>query len=152
MLPADKRILILLDNKSLLKGHIKDLLETNGFICESTANSRVGLFKLQTSKFLLVIIDHDDPKGGLEFLNALGKKDYLERPLIILLSSTTNKPIRKEALSAGAYAVLEKPFKNDELLLVITRAIKRYAHTVNARASLGTNPLQDDMTEVECVN
>lgn len=144
---SSNRILIL-DNNPLLKGHIKDLLDAKGLQCEITANSRRGLNKLQSHEFVLVLIDHDKPEiDGLEFLNALGKKDHLEPPLVIVLSSKTNKTIRKKALRAGAYAIVEKPYRKDELRLVITRAIKRYAQILSRRPCPGHNPL---MYEVSC--
>ena len=143
----NKRILIIVDNKSRFTGRMKDLIEAKGLHCEISTGSRGGLPKLGTNKFFLIIIDYDTPKmDGLALLNALGKKDYLTPPLIILFLDTPNKPTRKKALRAGAYAVLEKPIKSEELLSVIIRAYKRYTHTLNHKFSPNQNPLLCEMT------
>ena len=143
----NKRILIILDSKSRLKGHLKDLIETKGLHCEVCTSSRTGINRLHENKFFLTIIDYDTPKmDSLDLLNALGKKDYLSPPLVILFLNSPNKATRKKALRAGAYAVLEKPLKTQELLSVIIRAYKRYAHTLNHKVSPAQNPLICEMT------
>ena len=147
----NKHILIILDNKSRFTGRLKDLIQTKGLHCEISTSSRVGLTRLHTNKYFLVIIDYDTPKmDGLALLHALGKKDYLTPPLVILFLNTPNKSTRKKALRAGAYAVLEKPIKTEELLSVIIRAFKRYAHTLNNKISPSQNPLMCEMTSTSC--
>jgi DNA-binding NtrC family response regulator len=116
------KILIIDDEKSI-RDVFSLLLEERGFIVGTAENTEAGLDKAR--KFLpdIILLDMNLPdKSGIEVLPEI-KENHPQTEVIIITAFGTIKNA-VEATKLGAYDYLEKPVDNEELLLVISRALE----------------------------
>ena len=70
----------------------------------------------------LLILDLQMPgMSGLELLERLRRRDGA--PPVILMTGNATDQVRTRASAAGAYAFLEKPFRGNELVRIVTDAL-----------------------------
>ena len=116
------KILIIDDEKSI-RDIFSLMLKEKGYIVETAENGKEGLSK--TKKFIpdIVLLDMNLPDvSGIEVLSEI-KKSLPKTEIIIMTAYGTIKNA-VEATKLGAYDYLEKPVDNEELLLVISRALE----------------------------
>jgi DNA-binding NtrC family response regulator len=71
----------------------------------------------------LLLLDIEMPgQSGLEFLREL--KEQKDSPAIIMITAYGSEKVAVEAMKAGAYDYLPKPFELDELRLVVEKAFE----------------------------
>lgn len=121
------RILIVDDEDAARYGMRKALGKTR-YIIEEAENGRVALEKLAEFKPDLVLCDINMPEmNGLEFIYQLQKQEgeggFL--PLVIVLTAFGSEKIAVDAMKAGAYDYLSKPFEIEELRLVVNKALDK---------------------------
>jgi DNA-binding NtrC family response regulator len=72
----------------------------------------------------VVLLDYNLPDGdGLELLREIG--DAPESPAVIMITAHGSERVAVEAMKAGAYDYLTKPYDIDELRLTVSRALER---------------------------
>jgi DNA-binding NtrC family response regulator len=71
----------------------------------------------------LLLLDIEMPQeSGLEFLQELKSKE--DSPAVIMITAYGSEKVAVEAMKAGAYDYLPKPFEVDELRLVVSKALE----------------------------
>jgi DNA-binding NtrC family response regulator len=116
------KILIIDDEKSI-RDIFSLLLTDKGYLVETAAQGREGLEQARTLAPDLVLLDMNLPDiSGLEVLDGLRGFPGGARIIIITAFGTIRNAV--EATKLGAYAYLEKPVNNEELLLLIDRALE----------------------------
>jgi CheY-like chemotaxis protein len=88
-------------------------------------DGREGLERLSEHKDVdIILLDINMPRmNGLEFLAAVkGNKDTARIPVVIITTEGTEDDTQR-GLEAGASAYVRKPFRNEELLGVITKLV-----------------------------
>lgn len=121
----DKRARVLIvDDEQNMRHFLSALLVKEGYLVD-TANSGVQALEfLQQAHYDFLLCDIRMPEmDGLQMLEALSEFDNL--PLIIMMSAYGTVDIAVEAMKKGAYDYISKPFKTDEILLVIKKAEER---------------------------
>lgn len=119
---AIERILVV-DDEMKLPTLFKTVLEKEGYRVESAVSGPEALERLETEWFDLVISDLRMPDmDGLEFI----KKAKALSPTIpcILLTAYGTIESAVAAMKEGAYDYLTKPIHNEELKLVVKRALQ----------------------------
>ena len=129
------KILIVDDEKSI-REIFTVLLEERGFLVEAAETGAEGVARARAFLPDIVLLDMNLPDmTGLETLTRI-KANLPETDVVIITAFGT---IRNavEATKLGAYAYLEKPVDNDELLLTISRLteVKRLAREVEGLRS-----------------
>ncbi len=100
-----------------LGGLIKSIAEAS-----STSEARARIAEHRPDVLLL---DVNLPgQSGLEFLPEIVAADGTTPPLIILITAHGSERMAVEALKAGAYDYLPKPFEVDDLRLVVKNALE----------------------------
>jgi len=101
------------------------MLKAAGYNFVSYASAQDFLDKLDGVNAKCLLIDLRMPgMNGLELQKALAdKKVYIP---IILITAHADVPVAVQAVKAGAYDVLEKPFTEDVLVDRIERAFRLY--------------------------
>lgn len=120
-----KRILVAEDEPGYLD-LIDVLLRTAGYQVTPLADGAKALESALASPPHLVITDVRIPGlDGYHFAQSLGEKLGPAVPKIIVMTSRdTTAPAEKQAAAfSGADAVVQKPFKTDELLKVVRRLL-----------------------------
>jgi two-component system response regulator HydG len=99
-----------------------DGLEDHGYRAEPVASGRRAIELIQREKFDAVVTDLRMPDAdGLQVL-AASRQQSPERPVIIMTAySAIDTAV--ESIRQGAYHYLTKPFKTDELVIFLGRAL-----------------------------
>lgn len=116
------RILVVDDESGILES-LRILLRTEGFSPFIAQGGRQGIERLNELKPDLVLTDVRMPDaGGVQVLSASKALDA-EVP-VILMTAQASLQSAVQAVNEGAYYYIQKPFRNDELLTILRRALE----------------------------
>jgi len=130
--------ILIIDDEKNIRNVFRLLLEDKGYEVEEAETGRAGLE--QTLRFSpeVVLLDMNLPDmSGLEVLAEIRQAAPRVQTIIITAFGTIRNAV--EATKLGAYAFLEKPVDNEELLLILSRLleVKRLqAEVENLRSEL----------------
>ena len=117
------RILIVDDDRAMCQLLI-DLLGEEGYETGVAYDGESALDKYRTNRFDLTITDLMMPKmKGIELVTRLREIDSGALVLLITAFGTIESAV--EAMRAGAFHYVTKPFHNDEILIQVKRAIEQ---------------------------
>ena len=118
-----RRILAVDDEENILVV-LRTLLRRNGYEVETAASGEEALAMVDSFGPDCVITDVRMPKmGGLDLLATLRAKG--NDATVIVMSAYGNNDLAIEAMKAGAYDYIQKPFKQDEVVLALRKAEER---------------------------
>jgi len=124
-------ILIVDDEKNYLVV-LEALLGSEGYEIVTTDNARAAVRSVRESDLDLVITDMKMPgMSGMELLEEC-KKIRPELPVIMMTAYGTIE-MAVEAMKKKAYDYITKPFNNEELKLIIKKALENYRLTKENR-------------------
>jgi two-component system, chemotaxis family, chemotaxis protein CheY len=114
-----KRILIVDDSPTIRK-LIGYVLKKKGYLTEEAEDGMDAMEKLSGAEVDLVIVDLNMPNmDGISFVKNLRSSYYnLDLP-VIMLTTTNDGDLKKEAYGAGVNLFLNKPIQPDVLLFKI---------------------------------
>ena len=117
------RILII-DDEERVRQACRRVLEPEGYAISEAAHGRQGLVMIQKDKPDLVLVDLMMPvMDGTEVLGAL-RRDYPDLAVVVITGyATMDRAV--EAMKLGADDFLAKPFRPQDLRLVVDRALRR---------------------------
>ena len=117
------RILIIEDEKSM-REVLRILLEEEGYEITAASNGLEGMEYLRDDIFDLVVTDIKMPKAdGFEVLKKV--KELSPSTIVIMITAFGTTESTIEAMKLGAYDYIHKPFKIDEIRLIIQKAFER---------------------------
>ena len=113
---------MIVDDEEAARYGMRRALTTYGYnICEAgSAEAARALLKQQEADLLLLDVNLPG-MSGLDFLREL-KSSNGNGPLVIIVTAHGSERMAVEAVKAGAYDYLSKPFELDDLRLVIKNA------------------------------
>ncbi len=118
-----RRVLIV-DDEENLRLVLRTLLERHGYIVETAATAERALELVESFGPDAVLTDVRMPRmSGLDLLATLRAKGH--EATVIVMSAYGSVDQALEALKAGAYDYLQKPFKPDEVVLTLKKAEER---------------------------
>src|SRR5262245_39473723 len=118
-----RRVLVV-DDEENLRLVLKTFLKRQGYQIEVADNGEVALDMVESFGPDFIITDVRMPKmGGLDLLSTLKAKG--NEATVIVMSAYGNIDLAIEAMQAGAYDYVQKPFKNEEVLLALRKAEER---------------------------
>ncbi|MBE9485870.1 MAG: sigma-54-dependent Fis family transcriptional regulator [Chloroflexi bacterium] len=116
--------ILIVDDESSLREMLAILLQREGYQVEQAANGAVALDMALETAYDLIISDIQMPKmTGIELLRQLREQDNDVTVMMMTAFSSTEEAVA--AMKLGAYDYITKPFKNDEIRLVIKNALER---------------------------
>lgn len=116
------RILIIEDEK-LIRWSLRQRFEEEGYIVVEAATGLLGLEKIETTVFDLVMLDNKLPgMSGLDVLRHVRAAD--EDIVILMMTAYSNVEDAVEAMRLGAFDYIKKPFKVDALMLTVAKALE----------------------------
>jgi len=119
------RDILIVDDEADIRMLIGGVLTDEGYSAREAADSDAALAEIATRRPSLVILDiwlHNSALDGLELLKVVRREDP-SMPIVIISGHGTIETA-VSAIKLGAYDFIEKPFKADRLLHVVTRAIE----------------------------
>ncbi len=118
-----RRVLIV-DDEENIRLVLRTILRKNGYETEVADNGEDALAKLDVFGPDFILTDVRMPKmGGLDLLSTLKAKQHAAT--VIVMSAHGHIDMALEAMKAGAYDYVPKPFKPEEVLLVLRKAEER---------------------------
>ncbi|MEA1922231.1 MAG: response regulator [Pseudomonadota bacterium] len=115
--------IFLVEDEGLLRNVLAITLRNAGYVVETSENAEDCLFCLGQQDYDLLVTDIMLPGiSGLELLAFV--KDKLSYMPVILMTASSDLLSAVEALRLGATDYLCKPFKDEELLLRISRCLE----------------------------
>jgi two-component system, NtrC family, response regulator AtoC len=118
-----KRVLVV-DDEENIRLVLKTLLRRYGYDVEVAAGGQEALSKIDTFGPDVVLTDVRMPKvGGMDLLAVLRAKN--NPATVIVMSAYGNVEQAIDAIKAGAYDYLQKPFQPDEVVLALRKAEER---------------------------
>src|SRR6266540_4768605 len=100
------------------------ILTDHGYDARAVASGEDALRELAARDYDLVLTDVRMPgMGGLELLRRIQAAD--PHQLVIVMSAYGSHEAALEAMKAGAYDYVSKPFRPDEVVLVLRKAEER---------------------------
>ena len=119
----EKRILII-DDEENMRHMLTALLTGSGFIVDSVSDGMQAMQKIEDIHYNFIFCDIRMPNmDGMTFLKTAG--DKLEDVNVIMMSAYGSIDTAVEAMKIGAYDYISKPFKTDEVLLILKKADER---------------------------
>ena len=118
------RILVVEDEKAIQLA-LSGLLRREGYEVEVAGTGEDALAKLGETTFDLVITDLALGRGmsGMDVLRSA--KELRDETLVVMITAQGSEAIAVEAMKAGAEDYVPKPFDNDEIRMVVHRALDR---------------------------
>jgi two-component system response regulator AtoC len=118
-----RRILIV-DDEENIRLVLRTLLRRHGYEVEAASSGEEALPLVESFGPDVVLADVRMPKmGGLDLLATLRAKGH--DATVIVMSAYGNIDQAIDAMKAGAYDYIQKPFKNDEVVLALKKAEER---------------------------
>jgi two-component system response regulator PilR (NtrC family) len=120
----DKNRILVVDDEPGMREFLEIMLEKEGYSVETTADGRKAIEKIENKPFDLAILDIQMPvMNGIEVLKKISEKKTETTAIMITAFASHETAI--EAMKLGAYDYITKPFKIDEIKLVIKKALDK---------------------------
>jgi DNA-binding NtrC family response regulator len=121
---SDKLRIMVIDDEEIVGKRLKPALEKRGDIIEAFVNSRDALMRLAEERFDIVITDiRMDEIDGLEVLDYI--MSHSKDTKVIMITGYATVEVAREALAKGAFDFIAKPFKPEDLRIIINKAAKQ---------------------------
>ena len=120
----EARILVVDDDKELAD-NLVEYLSKLGYQAAPAYGGREALSRFEQGDFQLVITDLKMPEmDGMELLEAVKALDRRVVAMVITGYGTIESAV--DAIKKGAYDYIPKPFKMEELEVIVSRALERH--------------------------
>ncbi len=123
MKASDIAILVVDDENTIREGAVR-ILEKEGWQAAAAVNGTEGLGRMAEKAYYILLLDLMMPGiSGMEVLQHV-RKNYPDTAVIVITGYATIENA-VEAMKAGAYDFIAKPFTPDQLRIVVGRAVDR---------------------------
>ncbi len=121
---STKGIIHLIDDEPVIHDVLTQLLTSEGYEVEISASGEEALEKFPSHSFDVILLDLLMPGlDGIETLRRIKRLDPLAAVIIITAYGSVESAI--SAMKIGALDYVQKPFKHDDLLLAVEKAVER---------------------------
>ncbi len=121
---SSKGIIHVIDDEPVIHDVLDQLLTSEGYEVEHSSSGEEALGKFAPQSCDVVLLDLLMPGwDGIEVLKRIKKIDPMAAVIIITAYGSVESAI--SAMKLGAVDYIQKPFKHDDLLLTLERAIER---------------------------
>ena len=116
--------ILVVDDEEHIRRILTIMLEKHGYRVRTASGGAEAVEAARAASFDAVITDQRMPHmDGLDLLRRL--KDLDPEQVIIVVTAFSSVETAVDAMRAGAYDYLSKPFKEKELILVLEKALER---------------------------
>ncbi|MEQ9617915.1 MAG: sigma-54 dependent transcriptional regulator [Deltaproteobacteria bacterium] len=119
----DNRIIVV-DDEPGMREFLEIMLRKDGYTVDTAADGPEALDKVDENLYDLAIVDIQMPVlNGIEVLKKINEKS--SETTVIMITAYASHETAIEAMKLGAYDYITKPFKIDEIKLVIKKALEK---------------------------
>ena len=120
----EDKVIYIIDDDAVMRLSCQQILAKEGFRIETFEDGIKGLERIQEEKPHLLVVDLKMPKiGGMEVIAKVHEMD--PDIIIVVITGYATIDTAVDAMKAGAYDFLPKPFTPDELRLIVNRGLER---------------------------
>ncbi len=124
--------ILVIDDEPGIREGCRRALTPHGYKVDTAENGEIGLSKLRSGHFDLVLLDIMMPGiSGIDLISLIHEHDPEIVCVIITGYATVELAVR--AIKQGAYDFLTKPFSTDDLLLVVNQGLERRQLSLEAK-------------------
>jgi len=125
--PTQPSILVV-DDDTEMRALLLDVLRTEGYEVAEAKDGTEAVLALRTREFDVILMDKNMPgPSGLDLLP--GFRRVCPRSQIIMMTAYGDVPSFMEAVEKGAVEYLFKPFRMEEMMAAIAKAIGQDAES-----------------------
>ncbi|MDA8084282.1 MAG: response regulator [Nitrospiraceae bacterium] len=115
--------ILIIDDSSFMRGKIRNILKTDNHDIVEAADGMKGLQIASTKAPDLLLLDIIMPgMDGLKILSAIAHLGT--RIPVVVITADIQESVYRQCMDLGAFAVVHKPPKEDELLSVVRKALE----------------------------
>jgi two-component system nitrogen regulation response regulator NtrX len=116
--------ILIVDDEEIVRYTLGEILQMIGHSPDHQEDGQAGLHAIQNTTYDVAFIDIRMPgMGGIDLLQqALAVQPHLS---IIVMSGHGDAETRQEAIQAGAFSFLYKPFRLKEIIDIIESVIRK---------------------------
>lgn len=119
---TDSKTILVVDDEASIREMLELALKKWGYRTKTAETLREGMTSLERGRVDLVLSDIKLPDGtGIELLTRI--KTLPEKPPILLMTAFGNTDAAVQAMKMGAFYYITKPFKLEELKILLERAL-----------------------------
>ncbi len=123
-MPRTTGTILIIDDEEIIREALDALLSGDGHTVKTASTAMEGLDKLQAGSFDAVLLDLMLPdRNGLDVLQDIRRFDDDLPVVMVTAYGTIDNAVT--ATKQGAFHYFTKPFKNDDVLLVVRNAVDR---------------------------
>jgi DNA-binding NtrC family response regulator len=116
--------ILVIDDEEIMREILEALLTREGYRVRLASSAEEGLELARTLPFDLVVLDVMLP--GMDGITALDELKKLNDELpVLMITAYASVENAIAAMKRGAFDYITKPFKNDEVLIVVRNAVER---------------------------
>ncbi len=113
--------IVVVDDEPIVRKRLKPALEKSGYEVEVYEDGSGLLKRLEEKSFDIVVTDvRMEEVDGIQVLEEVLSQS--ERTKVIIITGYATVEVAREALTKGAFDFIAKPFKPNDLRLIIERA------------------------------
>ena len=129
---TSKGSILVIDDELGIREGCRRVLEPQGFQVETAITLQEGLDRIQAGEYDLVLLDVMMPDGrGLDLLEPIRKKD--PDTVAVIITGYATVELAVQAIKAGAYDFISKPFSPDLLLITVDQGLERRRLSLEAK-------------------
>lgn len=129
------RVLVV-DDDAEMRALLADVLSDEGYAVEEEPNGAEALIRLRTNSFSAIVLDKNMP--GLSGLDLLpGLRTICPETPVILITAFGDVSTYMDAMEKGAFEFIFKPFRMEELLRTLRRALPSGKRAASSPSSPG---------------
>jgi len=119
-----KKHILIIDDEPEMQDILKQLLHDEGYAIDTALSGEEGIERLIEASFDLVICDIMMP--GINGIRTLEKIRQIDpHQMVIMITAYASVESAVEAMRKGAYEYITRPFRNDEVLLIVKNSLKQ---------------------------
>jgi len=118
--------ILIVDDEPAARHGMRRALEGGNYTLSEAVNGHDAFGEINRRKCDVVLCDvHMPEMDGLQLLRRIQSLDVQKRPLVIVITAYGSEKVAVEAMKAGAYDYLAKPYDIDELRLIVRNAVEK---------------------------
>jgi len=138
---------LVVDDEESIREFFEIMLKREGYEVWTASNGKEALERLKKGRADLILSDIQMPEmSGLELLTKVKEQD--PEALMIMITAFGSTETAVEAMKLGAYDYIQKPFKIDEVKIILRQALERrqlQSENVQLKKELGTKYAFDNI-------
>ena len=136
--------ILVIEDEALIRESICDVLELNGYETESEPDGEKGLKRASSLKPDLILCDINMPIiSGLDVLKAIRADDELKHTPFVFLTALSTMDDLRAGMNLGAEDYLAKPYRNKELISIISHQLKKVEDLKKVGEALSEKNMKD---------